>query len=146
MDVCEEELDTLARTIYGEARGEGMAGMQAIANVIMNRVAISERYKNGYWWGKGVIGVCKKPWQFSCWNKGDVNKAKIENIDFDGDFVFAIALDIAEQALLGELEDITNGSTSYHADYVTPKWVKDDKPKATIGRHLFYHLKGTPRL
>lgn len=146
MDICNKELDILAKTLYGEARGEGTAGMHAVANVIMNRVAISDRYKNGYWWGKGVIGVCQKPMQFSCWNKGDVNKAKLEGKDLYADFVFAVALDVAEKALKGELKDITNGSTSYHADYVTPFWVKDNEPKAVIGRHLFYHLKDAPKL
>lgn len=35
-----KEIDVLARTIYGEARGEGMQGMQAVANVVMNRAKI----------------------------------------------------------------------------------------------------------
>ena len=25
------------------------------------------------WWGEGYIGVCRKPWQFSCWNLRDPN-------------------------------------------------------------------------
>ena len=42
-------LDTLARTLWGEARGEGRAGMQAVANVIRNRAA-----RPG-WWGRSVV-------------------------------------------------------------------------------------------
>ena len=33
---------TLARTIWGEARGEGYSGMQSVANVIMNRYAAAQ--------------------------------------------------------------------------------------------------------
>ena len=48
------EIDLLARTIWGEARGEGQTGMQAVANVIMNRV------KKGGWWGATVQDVVLK--------------------------------------------------------------------------------------
>lgn len=37
IDEIDEDIDTMARTIWGEARGEGVQGMQAIACVIMNR-------------------------------------------------------------------------------------------------------------
>ena len=42
------EIDLLARTIWGEARGDGYTGMKAVANVIMNRV------QKGSWYGKTV--------------------------------------------------------------------------------------------
>ena len=48
------EADVLARTLWGEARGEGEDGMQAVANVICNRAAIA-RAKGGYWWGNDII-------------------------------------------------------------------------------------------
>ena len=47
-DMTEDQADIMARTIYGEARGEGQRGMQAVANVIMNRV------KAGSWYGASV--------------------------------------------------------------------------------------------
>ena len=37
------EIDVLARTLWGEARGEGTAGMQAVASVILNRVKIAKQ-------------------------------------------------------------------------------------------------------
>ena len=36
------ETDTLARTLWGEARGEGHYGMEAVASVILNRVKIAD--------------------------------------------------------------------------------------------------------
>ena len=38
MTVTEQGRDVLARTLWGEARGEGLAGMVAVAWTIRNRV------------------------------------------------------------------------------------------------------------
>ena len=45
------DTDILARTIYGEARGESISGQEAIASVILNRVAIAKS-RGRYWWGR----------------------------------------------------------------------------------------------
>ena len=48
------DLDTLARTLWAEARGEGVAGMEAVAAVIMNRVnADLGNDDKPDWWGEG---------------------------------------------------------------------------------------------
>ena len=41
--MSEKETDILARTIYGEARGESISGMEAVASVVLNRVAFAKR-------------------------------------------------------------------------------------------------------
>ena len=40
--MSEKETDILARTIYGEARGESISGMEAVASVVLNRVAFAK--------------------------------------------------------------------------------------------------------
>ena len=125
-------VDVLARTIYGEARGEGLSGMQAVANVVINRV------KNPSWWGSDVVSVCKKPYQFSCWNKTDPNFLKITTVT-KRDPVFVTALALAEKAVNGTLPDITNGATHYHTTTMTPPaWSYELAMKNTIGSHIFY--------
>ncbi len=68
----EEDKDTLARTIYGEARGEyprkdgGLASLIAVANVILNRSKNNKRR-----FGRTVRDVCLKPLQFSKDNQKD---------------------------------------------------------------------------
>jgi len=52
------DIDVLARTLWGEARGEGPAGQVAVAWTIRNRVN-DGRAKS--WWGEGYTGVCKAP-------------------------------------------------------------------------------------
>lgn len=124
--VAEQEVDTLARTIWGEARGEGSAGMQAVAAVILNRVAIAQE-KGGYWWGANVIAVCRKPWQFSCWNGNDPNRPKLLAVDAR-DLHFATALRIARRAIYSTLPDPTAGATHYHAAGITPSWARGSPP------------------
>ncbi len=48
--MSDRDIDVLARTIYGEARGESISGMEAVASVVLNRVAFSKRRRR-YWWG-----------------------------------------------------------------------------------------------
>lgn len=126
-----EEIYTLARTAWGEARGEGEYGMQAVINVVMNRV------KKGGWWGTTVSEVCKKSKQFSCWNKDDPNYKKIQEVTTQNR-EFATAVWLAEQAITGKLTDITGGATNYHATSVNPYWAKSMTMTAQIGSHVFY--------
>jgi N-acetylmuramoyl-L-alanine amidase len=127
------DIDILARTICGEARGEGDIGMQAVANVVLNRVAI------GGWWGDTVTNVCQKPYQFSCWNQNDTNRAIIEALD-ESKSIFRDAFNIAAKVMSGELPDITNGATHYFAKGIAlPEWAQDKTPCATIGHHIFYN-------
>ena len=53
--------ETIAITLMGEARGEKNQGMYAVACVIQKRADEREITP---------AQVCKQPWQFSCWNKG----------------------------------------------------------------------------
>lgn len=128
-----EDIDVLARTLWGEARGEGAQGMRAVACVVMNRV------KAPGWWGRDVQGVCRKPFQFSCWNSNDPNREKLLAVTED-DGHFALARLIAEQAIRGEVADFTGGATHYFAKGATiPFWARGMKPCAVIGRHLFFN-------
>lgn len=128
------EIDTLARTIWGEARGEGSIGMQAVAAVIMNRLQISKE-KGKFWWGNSIIEICQKPYQFSCWNRDDPNYRKVLNVD-KRDRIFAKACNIARVCM----PDPTNGATHYHARGIYPFWSLHQNPTAIIGNHIFYRI------
>ncbi|MHC8508740.1 MAG: cell wall hydrolase [Rhodospirillales bacterium] len=130
-------VDVLARTIYGEARGELVRGKEAVACVIINRVRRA-RERGGYWWGGCVESVCKKPWQFSCWNKNDPNRRKIESVTAD-DPVFQSCRRIARRACAGAVKDPTGGAAHYHTHAVSPVWAEGKTPSAHIGGHLFYN-------
>lgn len=131
-DMTQPQEIYLAKTIWGEARGEGAEGMQAVANVIMNRV------DRGGWYGLSVKDVVLKPYQFSCWNAGDPNRVKLDNLTLAELSTFG-ALEIAQKAIAGQLPDITGGATEYHAANIKPNWDWSKLQKTVqIGNHIFY--------
>lgn len=129
-------VEILARTIYGEARGETVRGKEAVAAVIVNRVNRA-RQRGGYWWGDTLQAVCLKAWQFSCWNDNDPNRVKIEAVGPDNR-VFQSCIRIARRAANGALDDPTLGATHYHGLNANPPWARTKAPSTVIGRHLFY--------
>lgn len=135
-----EAADILARTIWGEARGEKLHGQEAVASTIMNRVA-KAKARGGHWWGNDVISVCKKPYQFSCWNLDDPNLPKLLGLSTE-DKGYQMALRIAKRALRGNLVDRTNGATHYHTVTSNPWWAKGRVPSCQIGAHKFYRNIG----
>lgn len=132
----DEDVTILAKTIFGEARGEGLSGMEAVANVIMNRVKHAQKMGQ-YWWGNSVKDVCLKPFQFSCWNNNDPNKKVLEQ-DLKQNLIYGICERIAVRAIKGLLKDNTNGATHYHTKKTHPKWAHTAVPCAEIGGHIFY--------
>ena len=125
-------VDTLARTLFGEARGEATEGKVAVANVILNRVS------KGGWWGSNIEDVCRKKWQFSAWNENDPNLHKIKRVTI-ADLVFHECIIIAHLAAVGLLKDNTEGATHYVAPGVNPKWMRGLTPCVVIGAHRFFN-------
>lgn len=126
-----DDIDTTARTVWGEARGEGFEGMRAVAHVIKNRA------RRGGWWGATPAAVCRKPWQFSCWNTNDPNAAKLPQLTAR-DHMFPEAVEAAELVLMTDDPDPTEGATHYHTAAVRPPWSAGKTPCAVIGGHRFF--------
>ncbi|CAA7617668.1 cell wall hydrolase [Magnetospirillum sp. UT-4] len=131
------EIDILARTLWGEARGEPLRGIEAVAAVVMNRVARAKAAGGRYWWGGDVATVCRRPWQFSCWNENDPNSGKCAAITTENR-AFRLCVRVARRAVAGVLEDPTGGATHYHVRGLSPPWARGRSPTADIGNHLFY--------
>lgn len=137
------DIDTLARTLYGEARGESRQGKIAVACVVLNRIKKKKmcgwRNINGYRVAT-VAATCTKPWQFSCWNRDDPNRKIIIAVTMENKR-FAECYEIAQAACDGALEDITNGATHYYNPKACaqPNWAKGKTPCATVGAHLFFN-------
>lgn len=99
----------LAGTLYGEARGCGRAAMENVAQCVLNRVADG-------WNTGGITGVCLARLQFSCWNDGDPNRARILSAAALGrEPTWLLALDIATAAIAGSNPDRICGADSYFA-------------------------------
>lgn len=136
--VTEQDLDLAVRTLYGEARGEPDVGVLAVAHVILNR------WRRPSWWSRKVPGyqndtiaaVCRRRWQFTCWNEGDPNREKMLALKTS---------DPAYQRLRGLFlkaftePDFTSGATHYYAAYIAaPSWVEGAVFTGQHGVHRFY--------
>lgn len=127
------ESGVASRTIWGEARGEGDSGMQAVAHVLLNRLVDGR-------WGKTMGLVCLWPAQFSCWNIGDPNRVEMLGL-LSGDPLLAGATAAFGNANTEQQTgvDPTAGATHYYADTIAaPFWTKGAKQTAHIGHHLFW--------
>lgn len=143
-----EDIDTLARTAWAEARGEGEDGMIAVVSTIANRVADAKRYK-AKWktphvlYGDGTFkSACLRRSQFSCWNEGDPNLPKIKAVTSE-DPQFRLAMAIARDAVEDNLADPTGGATHYLTKAAFDKapaghWCKRKPPLCSIGSHIFF--------
>jgi N-acetylmuramoyl-L-alanine amidase len=134
--ISETDLDVLARTIYGEARGEPREGKVAVGIVIINR------WRSGMWFaGKTVAETCQKPWQFSCWNGNDPNRAKLLTIDRAKPSYltcFDAAVTAIDKWWTHQIPDDLLGCTHYQVEGTGAKWSVGKTPAVKIGRHLFY--------
>ncbi len=133
----ETAIDTLARTIWGEAYAEPVRGKEAVAAVVMNRVK-QARSRFGFdWWGGTVVEACLGPEQFECWRHSPGARRGLMNVRPD-DPVFAVCRRIACRAVRGALVDPTRGAVRYHRAQETPWWAHGLEPTIAIGRRLFY--------
>ncbi|MDG6399615.1 cell wall hydrolase [Pseudomonas quasicaspiana] len=133
--------DTLARTLWGEARGEGLAGMIAVGWAIRNRVEM-DLHNDGKpdWWGEGYEGVCRAPYQFSCWNRNDPNYPFLSGRKPIPVAQFALASQAASAVIAGEHSDPTGGATHYYATTLlkAPAWASMARRTLKLGHHIFF--------
>jgi N-acetylmuramoyl-L-alanine amidase len=120
------------RTIWGEARGEGDAGMKAVAHVLFNRL------KDGRW-GQTLGSVCLAPYQFSCWNIGDPNRRLMLSLGSGStELEPASAAFNAARSERGDGIDPSEGATHYKVVGTAAAWAAGLTPCASIGRHEFF--------
>ena len=129
----------VAATLWGEARGEGTNGMQAVMNIIMNRA-------HGDFSKAREVALKRK--QFSVWNgvknpeeislqmARDSRNKKLKDIPS-----YIEALELVDKAMRGDLPDITGGATHYFNPHkVLPPWAKEMVKTVSIGNHDFYKV------
>lgn len=123
----------VAKTILGEARGEGKAGMFAVACVIQKR-ALNRNLPPSK--------VCLQKGQFSCWNPKDPNRKKLNSLLLTPEAAYAKRLAIH----LSRIDlNYVKGADHYCSvklwRFHPPSWLKDKSPVAVVGGHVFFKLK-----
>lgn len=130
-EITLEDVLLLARTIYGEARGSDRRGKLAVAHVMLNRWRDQTRRRD-----HTLAATCLRWRQFSAWNKGNPNRAKMQEATVD-DRVFRRCLMVALEAI--DCTDQTSGATHYHTRAVSPRWARGQTPCFETKHHLFYN-------
>jgi N-acetylmuramoyl-L-alanine amidase len=148
------ERQLVARTAWGEARGEGQIGLLAVIHVIRNRVM----WPGARWWGATYGEVCLKPQQFSCWLPVDPNYRSLLEMRADDPALVAIG-ELVDRVLDRGHVDPTKGATHYlnrstvrlpalrtsperdgDVDRSLPLWARANEPLMVIGRHTFWRI------
>jgi len=119
------EQKIVALTILGEARGEGKAGMYAVACVIQQRVLNRSM---------SAARVCKQRKQFSCWN----SKRDLSYLLKSSSAPYAILL--AKNLKQLDLKYI-NHADHYCSLKTNNYWTRSSKVIKIINNHKFYRLK-----
>lgn len=128
-----EEIRCLALNVFHEARGEPVAGQQAVAQVTLNRVA-SEHYPDT---------VCKVVYQKN-WDylRGRYVSAfswtELDATTMPHGKAWLAAWNAAEAVYSGESAANVGEALFYHSRSVKPSWARSKKPVARIGKHIFY--------
>ncbi|MDW7748125.1 cell wall hydrolase [Halomonas sp.] len=132
-DPLEEPITCLARSIYWEAKGVPGHDMEAVANVVMNRLA-HEGFPNSIC---EVVteGSEQPPCQFSWWCDGRPD-AVVEPEAYE------LAREVARRAINQELADHTGGALYFHHRTVSPDWASVYPRTAETGEFLFYRPEG----
>ena len=134
-----EAIKYMALTMWGEARSEGVRGMEAVGNVILNRMHSHRHF------GKTVKEVVLKRKAFSCWNKGDPNRQRMldikhlarDSIEYKK---WLEAVKIAKRIYYKHPTDITKGALFYHTKNIMPTWAMGIKPISAVVNHVFYDM------
>lgn len=133
------DIQAATLTVYGEARNQPVIGLVAVLCVLANRLALKR-------WGTSWVDVCLAPWQFSCWNAADPNRAKLEALAVASapvdDPVLDVCAFLAARVVAGDLRDPTGHATHYlNMETVKklPTWTQVPAVRTTvIGNHSFF--------
>lgn len=128
------DLDCLTTAVYYEARGEGQAGMQAVAQVVLNRArhaAFPQTVCGVVYQGAGRRTGC----QFSFVCDGSINGRR------EGG-AWERARRVAANALSGQVYAPVGNATHFHTTAVRPRWSSSLTRVTQVGSHIFYRFGG----
>ena len=154
--IAEQELSVLlAMCLFGEARGESDLARRAVAQLVLNRARNPRRLfgsKPGTDFAENLRRVILQPWQFSCFNPSDPNRAKLLHpLDHAEPQAWERCLRCAREALRSSdpgkqpPDALTANSDHYFDDSIQPpSWANPAKQTVKIGRLTFYRLYLSP--
>ena len=131
----ERALECLTQAVYYEARNQSTNGQRAVAQVVLNRVR-HPNYPNSVcgvvYQGSHRVTGCQ--FTFTC--DGSLGYG-IEP------YAWAMAREVAEAALRGNVYRPVGLATHYHTTAIRPYWAPSLVPQLTLGAHIFYRTPGS---
>ena len=130
------EQNVVAQTLLGEARGEGKAGMYAVACVIKQRM-INRR--------KTAKQICLASSQFDYWTQhkkstlDDINRANVRRLMTGNSELARYAKALAVSINKIDLNYTRNADHYCHVNE-NNYWTRGNRPVRVIGNHKFYKL------
>ena len=149
----ESPIDCLTKNIYFEAKNQSIAGQIAVALVVLNRVK-DKRFPNTIcaviyegptyesWKTRQLPDLPKESrkyyprrdrCQFSWYCDG-----KSDEVPEYDQVAWQYAFMVASGVYYGQVWDLVDGATHYHATYVRPEWASTKTKTIQIGDHIFY--------
>jgi spore germination cell wall hydrolase CwlJ-like protein len=128
------DLECLTQAVYYEARGEGRAGMQAVAQVVINRArhpAFPKTICGVVFQGASRQTGCQ--FSFTC---NGAMRAPVQR------GAWSRARDVAAHALSGEVFAPVGTATHFHTTAVSPRWRHSLLRVGQVGDHVFYRFGG----
>lgn len=137
-DESDNEIKCLADNIYFEARNQGTAGKIGVGLVTLNRIG-KKPYPDSIcgvvWYQAKDSRTGKIVPHFSWTLDGKPDRPPNHEQELAA---YARAEEIAKKIVSGEIIDITDGATHFHADYVEPYWAPKMTQTVQINDHIFY--------
>lgn len=141
----QRSIECLAVNMYFESRGESAMGRQAVGFVTINRTkstrfpnticeVVYQSYRDKQ--GNPIRNKCQFSWY--CDGKKSVirDTQTYNKILREAQYLYELYYEIPV------IMDITEGSTHFHADYVSPTWNQVYTQTTKIGTHIFYSNGG----
>lgn len=132
-----DEVECMAMNIYHETHASSLADASAVSDVVLNRMndarwpnTVCEVIQQAQYTSSGEIKKHKCQFSWYCDGKPDEpinNKAWARSVQMAYNFLNH-----------GKMRGITEGSTHYHAYYVSPRWGTKKDRVVRIGSHYFY--------
>tara|TARA_B100000768_G_scaffold38070_1_gene36758 strand:+ start:14040 stop:14648 length:609 start_codon:yes stop_codon:yes gene_type:complete len=135
-----KQIQCLATNIYYETMASSLIDAMAVTDVVLNRVkhekypgtpceVVHQSYLNDK--GEPLLNKCQFSWY--CDGKAD----EPQNAEaWERSVSHAVTM-----FTTSKWRGITEGSTHYHATYVSPSWAKSFTKIAHMGAHIFYRME-----
>lgn len=141
MPITNSQLDTITRTVLGEAMPNDPSGQAAVAWVIQNRANSGSFPSDPA--SVATQGNSNGIHQFSAWNTSANEGNNLVNIPATDPRYQQVAA-VVRGVFDGSVPDPTNGATYYHTPAVNPTWDNTMTQTAQLGGHIFYSPHPVP--